>query len=346
MFFIFQFFYSLALCITIEPSEERSFLRWMRETKNFYTGEEYHFRFGVWLSNYRFVQSKNSANSNNHFKCGMNSLSALTPTEYRSFLGTRSLQKVKKVDTILTNSATSFEKLQAIKQRIQMQTNDYPDNLDYRTNDPIVLNPIQDVGTCSGGDWSFSMTASIETNHAIKKVELFKLSEQCLIDCVEDCDGCNSGSVYSGFNFLSNSQTYQCRINSEPDYSWRGSKGNCEFNAEKSLFLFSGVIWGHLQPESDMLSYLNTLGIGSVSLDASQASFQLYESGIYHDENCGKATNHAINVVGYGVEDEVQYWICRNCWGTFWGEKGYFRILRGVNECGIANEFGFPIKFF
>ncbi|KAG2467103.1 TINAG protein, partial [Polypterus senegalus] len=30
-----------------------------------------------------------------------------------------------------------------------------------------------------------------------------------------------------------------------------------------------------------------------------------------------------------------KFWIAANSWGTWWGEDGYFRILRGVNECDI-----------
>jgi hypothetical protein len=29
--------------------------------------------------------------------------------------------------------------------------------------------------------------------------------------------------------------------------------------------------------------------------------------------------------------------LCANSWGTQWGEAGYFRILRGENECGIES---------
>ncbi|OAF65055.1 hypothetical protein A3Q56_07230 [Intoshia linei] len=50
--------------------------------------------------------------------------------------------------------------------------------------------------------------------------------------------------------------------------------------------------------------------------------------------------NHAVLIVGYGFETidnkSVVYWIVKNSWGADWGEKGYFRILRGDNKCGIT----------
>lgn len=342
------FLLSYSFCITIKPSEERSFVNWMRETKNFYVGEEYHFRFGIWLSNYRYVQSKSSSTTKSHFQCGMNSLSALSPSEYRSLLGTK-INRQSEGEKIIGNSPLTINKIQKQQNEIKKAKNDYPDNLDYRTHEPSVLHPIQDIGTCAGGSWSFSITCSVESSYAIKKNELFKLSEQCLIDCISECDGCNSGTLHLAFMFLTNQQDYQCHINSESDYPWTGSQGECKFDYDKALFLFSGVFYGRQKPESDMIFYLNDYGVGSVSLDASSAAFQLYTSGIYQDSNCGKTSNLAVNVVGYGIEgandDEVQYWICRNCWGTSWGENGYFRIVRGNDECGIAEEFFFPVKF-
>ena len=33
-----------------------------------------------------------------------------------------------------------------------------------------------------------------------------------------------------------------------------------------------------------------------------------------------------------------RYWKIANSWNKFWGEKGFFRMLRGVNECGIETQ--------
>jgi C1A family cysteine protease len=52
--------------------------------------------------------------------------------------------------------------------------------------------------------------------------------------------------------------------------------------------------------------------------------------------------NHAVLAVGDGTEEGVDYWIIKNSWGTAWGNKGYFKIKRGVNMCGIAVCNSYP----
>ena len=71
-------------------------------------------------------------------------------------------------------------------------------------------------------------------------------------------------------------------------------------------------------------------------------------NGIYEwDKQSEQITDygHAVVIVGWGEENNKQYWIVCNTWGNEWGDKGYFKILRGKNHCEIEeNVFnGYPL---
>ena len=47
---------------------------------------------------------------------------------------------------------------------------------------------------------------------------------------------------------------------------------------------------------------------------------------------------HAIVIVGWGIEKNKKYWIIRNSWGKNWGNKGYFKMIRGINNCKLEEN--------
>jgi len=69
--------------------------------------------------------------------------------------------------------------------------------------------------------------------------------------------------------------------------------------------------------------------------------FANYASGIYHHASGSVEGGHAVRIVGWGVDGGNKYWKVANSWNPYWGEKGYFRIKRGGNECGIENGVTF-----
>jgi len=66
---------------------------------------------------------------------------------------------------------------------------------------------------------------------------------------------------------------------------------------------------------------------GPVSCGINAEPLEDYTGGILKRYSGG--VNHVIQLGGYGTLDGTDYWIGRNSWGTYWGEHGWFRIIRG-----------------
>lgn len=67
-------------------------------------------------------------------------------------------------------------------------------------------------------------------------------------------------------------------------------------------------------------------------------SLETYTGGIYQDTTGNMDIVHDISVVGFGVENGTKYWTVRNSWGTHWGESGFVRVVRGVNNIAIETD--------
>lgn len=59
------------------------------------------------------------------------------------------------------------------------------------------------------------------------------------------------------------------------------------------------------------------------------ADFPGYKSGVYQHVTGGQLGGHAIKILGWGEENGTPYWLVANSWNEGWGDKGFFKILRG-----------------
>ena len=95
--------------------------------------------------------------------------------------------------------------------------------------------------------------------------------------------------------------------------------------------------YGSVSGEKNMMKEIYARGPITCTI-ADPEELMEYKGGIYRDTTGAKSLDHSISVVGWGEEDGQKYWIARNSWGTFWGEKGWFRIVRGENNLGIEAD--------
>lgn len=61
-----------------------------------------------------------------------------------------------------------------------------------------------------------------------------------------------------------------------------------------------------------------------------------YSSGVYRHVSGDQSGGHCVEIIGYS--DPQGCWICKNSWGTGWGDNGYFKIAYG--QCQIETWAG------
>ncbi len=217
-----------------------------------------------------------------------------------------------------------------------------PYQFDWRKKQKV--SSVKNQGHC-GGCWAFSSSGAVESAWAIKHNIVYNLSQQELIDCSIDYGnkGCGGGSMDLGFKYIIDNG-----LCTNLSYPYQAINQECQ--KDQCTSVVNLTEYGDLKPndEKNLKRGVAQQPV-SVAIQANKRSFQLYQSGIYSDLDCGTQLDHGVLVVGYGIELETDtpYWIIKNSWGKEWGENGYIRIQRNIDDdrglCGIAMQPSIPI---
>ena len=119
-------------------------------------------------------------------------------------------------------------------------------------------------------------------------------------------------------------------------------KENCT-----NIFRFVGGAYGKSNERDMMIEIMNN-GPIAASFEP-PAEFMFYKEGIFQGVepdwvkyNLTKPewekVDHSVLLYGWGeTADGIKYWELLNSWGEDWGEKGHFKMKRGVDECAIES---------
>jgi C1A family cysteine protease len=260
--------------------------------------------------------------SGHDWRAGATALSALSVAEQRSHLGLI-------IDPAeLAATAKAIKAAEAL-QAFRASPLALPTAVDWRNfNGANWLTPIRDQQSC-GSCVSFGTCATIEARIKIvcKNAALTPdLSEAQLFYC--GCGNCCGTGWYfsNALDFARNTG-----IARESDFPYTPGNQACTPNLSAYIKLTS---WTQILSVADRKNLLATKGPLVAGMIVYQ-DFFAYQSGVYRHTSGTQAGGHAISMVGY--DDTAQCWICKNSWGTAWGEAGFFRI--GYGECGMDTSF-------
>jgi cathepsin B len=244
-----------------------------------------------------------------------------------------------------------------------------PEEFDSRThwsNCPT-LKEIRDQGSC-GSCWAFGASEAMSDRICIAsngKVNA-EISAEDLLSCCSSCgDGCNGGFPEAAWEFyektgLVTGGLYESHQGCRPysieacEHHINGSRPPCKSELDptpkcskkcESGYKLSYSADKHFGkstysvPSSEEQIKAEIMKHGPVEAAFSVYSdFPLYKSGVYKHTTGQMLGGHAVKMIGWGVEDGTKYWLIANSWNTDWGDNGFFKILRGSDECGIESE--------
>jgi len=214
-----------------------------------------------------------------------------------------------------------------------------PDSVDWRTSG--VVTAVKDQGDC-GSCWSFATAETIESHWAVKSGELWDLSEQQILDCTINPQHCGgTGGCEGGTCEVAMATIIKMGgLSSEWTYPYLSHAGNddpkCSFSdiSTPPAVTLSGYVSITSNEYLPLLTAVATLGPIAISVDAS--AWSSYATGVFNGCNqTNPDLDHAVQLVGYGTENGMDYWLVRNSWTPTWGEAGYIKLLRSANvTCG------------
>jgi len=256
-------------------------------------------------------------------------------------------------------------KLPALVHKVNVES--LPTNFDSRTTWPNCpsIGEVRDQGSC-GSCWAFGAVEAMTDRICITSSgqNLAHISAEDLVDCCSSCGyGCDGGfpeaaweyfrhtGLVTGGNYNSNQGCQPYSIAS-CDHHVNGTKPPCQgeqptpkcqktcessyngtYTADKH---FGKTAYSIKDDQTQIMTEIMTNGPVEGAFTV-YADFLNYKSGVYKHTAGEELGGHAIRILGWGVENNVNYWLVANSWNEDWGDKGFFKILRGTDECGIES---------
>jgi cathepsin X len=209
----------------------------------------------------------------------------------------------------------------------------------------------QHIPIYCGSCWAFSSTSALSDRIKIRRKAQWPdiiLSPQVLISCEEPDLGCHGGDARTAYEWIHHNNITDETCSPYQAYGHDNGIGcssqikcrNCFPQkgcwAQARAKIYSVDEFGDVVGEENMMNEIYQRGPITCAIAVTNELVN-YTGGIFVDKSGRKDLDHDISVTGWGEENGTKYWIVRNSWGSYWGEGGNFRLIRGVDNLGIES---------
>lgn len=228
-----------------------------------------------------------------------------------------------------------------------------PKSFDWRTarGGRNFVEPVMDQGDC-GSCYMVSTMRMLSARHKIRlndtKAEPWSISFP--LHCSEYNQGCKGG-----YGFLASKWSEDIGLIPASCAPYNTS-GTCQLNCDPKKLpkryraanhRYVGGFYGNSSSAAMMLE-VHRNGPIVVSFEPTD-DFMFYAGGVFGQQKLGvpaplhehssewQQVDHAVLLIGWGEELGQKYWIVQNSWGSGWGEDGFFRIARDINDSGVES---------
>ena len=195
--------------------------------------------------------------------------------------------------------------------------------------------PVRNQGAC-GSCVAFGSVAVMESTLKFSRKDAnlaVDLSEAQMFYCHAAEEGRNCGNGWWPDKAFEKAKTKGVTFENYFPYT----SGNQGCSLQSGWQQERATSLGHtkLGSRADIKKWISTRGSVTGCFIVYQDFFS-YRSGVYKHVSGSSVGGHCVEIIGY--DDVLQCWICKNSWGTNWGEGGYFRI--GYGEAQIDTWLG------
>jgi len=247
-----------------------------------------------------------------------------------------------------------------------------PESFDWGAKGLLTYDLNQHIPTYCGSCWAHAVVSMIGDRVKIQNAANGTISRRDRVPSVQVLLNCgNAGSCGGGDSYLAMRWIHE---NTIPDYTcqqYTATDGTCDSpmdtcmtcDPDASIGCYA-IDKGHY-PVFTLGEYGRVFGEeaiqreimerGPVATVINAACIETYTGGVsmydVQTDSMGNNAepcqtyhfNHAIQLNGWGVDEKgTEYWIGRNSWGTYWGEEGFFKIVRGGAYNPIGAYWGVP----